>query len=81
MPGYQKSHQNRVQNTFEKKVVQNSNFEWFGGRFLEFRGTKIPPNDFGKQHEQNIENQAPKRPEKHPSGKPVCEILGPPKDR
>ena len=32
---YQKSHQNRVQNTFEKKVVQKSNFEWIWGRFLE----------------------------------------------
>ena len=33
VPGYQKSHQNRVQKTFEKTVVQKSNFEWIWGRF------------------------------------------------
>ena len=32
---YQKSHQNQAQNTFEKKVVQKSDFECIWGRFLE----------------------------------------------
>ena len=55
---YQKSNQNRVQNTFEKKVIQKSNFEWIWGAFLEVSEHQSASKRLRKSKLKNIEIQS-----------------------
>ena len=74
--GYQKLHQNRSKNTFEKQVVWKSNLKRIVGRFLRSLGTKVAPNGVRKRLGKNIENQVPKWPPRA-YGKPRISVPEP----
>ena len=59
---YQKSHQNRVQNMFEKKLMQKSNFEWIWAPFLEVSEHQIASKRLRKSKSKKALKIAVKRP-------------------
>ena len=62
----------------KKTLSENRISSGFWVDFSKFWGTKVPPNILGNDSGKNIENQAPKGPEKHPPGERIFECTPPP---